>query len=61
MVYTWTFINEAYIPRLVSYLATVGKPFHFDGTQVEFDATENFMTQLCNDDKAFEYDDFMNK
>lgn len=61
MIKTFTYQKETLIPGLVQYLATVGKPFHFDGTQVEFDATENFMTQLCNDDKKFQYEDFINE
>ena len=41
-----TYYSNEFLGRLVSYLVAVGYPFHFDGTTVEFTASESFFERM---------------
>lgn len=44
------YANEC-LTRLASYMIACSYPFHFDGTSIEFTATETFFNRLVNNDK----------
>lgn len=47
-----TYITNQYTQRLANYLVAYNKPFHFDGSHIEFTATEDFVNQMQLLDKV---------
>lgn len=47
-----TYTTTARLGRLTAYLIAVHKPFVFDGTAIEFTASENFVKQMIAEDPA---------
>lgn len=47
-----TYTTRDCIGRLVAHLVAYGKPFHFDGDQVEFTATAEFVQRMRSTDKV---------
>lgn len=48
MITTWR--TEQYLFRVSSLLITLGHPFHFDGSIIEFDATSEYICFLETQD-----------
>lgn len=53
-----TYTTDQKLGRLTAYLVAVMKPFVFDGNEVEFTATENFMQRMVEEDPALAKVDF---
>ncbi|MBO7300310.1 MAG: hypothetical protein J6U53_02745 [Tidjanibacter sp.] len=53
-----TYTTDQKLGRLTAYLVAVMKPFAFDGNEVEFTATENFMQRMVEEDPALAKVDF---
>lgn len=47
-----TYITNQYTQRLANYLVAYNKPFQFDGSHIEFTATEDFVNQMQLLDKV---------
>lgn len=47
-----TYYTPMYCQRLANCLVAYGKPFHFDGIGIEFDASEAFVEKIQNLDKV---------
>ena len=53
-----TYKTDQKLGRLTAYLVAVMKPIVFDGNEVEFTATENFMQRMVEEDPALAKVDF---
>lgn len=53
-----TYTTFERLGRLTAYLVAVGKPFNFDGSTIEFTASENFMQRMFASDQTLAKIDF---